>query len=525
MGRAWRWSGMTMIAGVLGAVAGPPRVQAQLAAGEPADAFAMSTWLANVTLPTDIAFHDDGRAVILGKLGDITVRLPNGTRVATPRIPNVDTASDKGLLGVVADPNVAQNHTFYFFVDLGNVTADKHKVVKGILGGDHRFTLDLQNPIVSMGLEGPANHEGSGLVIHEGFLYVSVGDTGDNANPPQNKYGSCLNKPNGKILRVALDGSVPNDNPLVGLGQVTGCSTTRANFAMTAPDTRIWAWGFRNPYRIWMDPATDLLWVADVGESAREEIALVGRGQHHGYPFVEGTVDHTAQQSFNLEGCANMTPSTPCTAPVFEYQTGQGGNNAIIGGLIPDGCGWPDAWKRRYFFGDHGTGTVWTLDVTQDRRGVVANSRRVFGTIRNLASIKQGADGALYFMAHETNAIVRVGLKTVPPACAAPADGGVADAAAPDAGVDLAVGVADAAGGGAGGAAGGAGGEGGGGGAGGAGGGGGMGGAGGGADAGETTSTDGGCGCGLGGRPPASLLAVALLAVALSRRRRWRRDA
>ena len=80
----------------------------------------------------------------------------------------------------------------------------------------------------------------------DGRLYVSVGDTGSNANPPVNKYGACLNKANGKILRVNLDGTVPTDNPLASVAMATGCTTetkTTGDFNMAPPDRRIFAWG------------------------------------------------------------------------------------------------------------------------------------------------------------------------------------------------------------------------------------------------------------------------------------------
>src|SRR5689334_23310599 len=65
---------------------------------------------------TDIAFHADGRAVITHKTGQITVRHTDGElKEITQSFPNLDTGSEKGLLGVVADPNVGKNDTFYFY--------------------------------------------------------------------------------------------------------------------------------------------------------------------------------------------------------------------------------------------------------------------------------------------------------------------------------------------------------------------------------------------------------------------------
>src|SRR5690348_1142964 len=67
---------------------------------------------------TDIAFHPDGRAVITRKPGTITVRTASGDLVNTANLfAGLDTTSEKGLLGVAADPGVATNDTFYFYAD------------------------------------------------------------------------------------------------------------------------------------------------------------------------------------------------------------------------------------------------------------------------------------------------------------------------------------------------------------------------------------------------------------------------
>ncbi len=231
---------------------------------------------------TDIAFSGDGRAVVTRKTGQIMVRGVDGTlkEVAYPFPATLDTDSEKGLLGVVADPDVARNATFYFYVSNGP-TNDKHRIYRAVLTATDSITVDTTpivaaSPAVLPGLEGPANHDGGGMVIYNGQLYVGVGDTGSNHSPPTNKYGSCLNKGNGKILRVNLDGSVPTGNPLAGLASVTACTSTSGAWTAAAPDPRVFAWGFRNPFRLWVDPLTGLLWVGDVGEVTEEEISVGG---------------------------------------------------------------------------------------------------------------------------------------------------------------------------------------------------------------------------------------------------------
>jgi glucose/arabinose dehydrogenase len=496
---------------------------AQLAAGEPATNFTMTDWATGLGEVTDIAWLKDGRAVVVRKSGQIHVASPDGKMVQMGASITVDTESEKGLLGVVVD---AQDN-IYLYASTGNDDTNKHKVYKARAAADGTVTVDLTNPIVSMGLEGPANHDGGGLIIYKDHLYISVGDTGANNTPPQNKYGACLNKPNGKILRVKLDGTVPDDNPLSGLAMVTSCATrTGGMFAMAPPDKRIWAWGFRNPWRFWIDPRTDLMWIGDVGETTQEEITIGGKGTNHGWPFNEGTIKYNAPLG-GLSDCTMMTPNTACTPPAHAYPRGDG--TSVTGGLIPPtGCGW-GAFENRYFFADYNRGVIWTLDVAGDRRSAVANSRKNFattgGTEDSIVSFRAGPDGAMYLASYNPGSVVRIAPKTIPSACQAavapPPDagatggaGGAGTGGAGGAGTGGAGGAGGATGGGAGGSTGGRGGSGGSGGRGGTGG-----------SAGSTD--DGGCGCDLGatasGRLPGGAALVVLGALVVWGRRRRRR--
>src|SRR5678810_1290057 len=107
-------------------------------------------------------------------------------------------------------------------MSIGGTDVARHRVVTVALGNND--TIDTsQETILVQGLRGPANHDGGALAIGpDGKLYIGVGDTGCNSNTapepvytPTNFFATCLTVPNGKILRVNLDGSIPNDNPLV----------------------------------------------------------------------------------------------------------------------------------------------------------------------------------------------------------------------------------------------------------------------------------------------------------------------
>ena len=357
---------------------------------------------------TDIAFSADGRALVTRKTGEIVVRHPDGTTalIAYPFGGTLDTTSEKGLLGVVADPDVAQNRAFYFYVSNGP-TADKHRVYRAVLAeSSDSLTVDPVPVIAASrgfgpGLEGPANHDGGGMVIHDGQLYVGVGDTGANATPPTNKYGSCLNKGNGKILRVNLDGTVPSDNPLVGVASASACASPTGAWTTAAPDPRIFAWGFRNPWRLWVDPQTGLLFIGDVGEVTQEEISIGQGDQHYGYPFEEGT-----QIWGNVAGmnCSTLTPSRPCTPPAFSYPRSPG--FAVTGGLIPEACGWSNVFPgAHYVYGDSGADFIRALPMNGARTGFAPAVPIEVATGSAPVSFRMGPDGSLY--------VVQIGLGAV----------------------------------------------------------------------------------------------------------------
>src|SRR5687768_5217275 len=102
-------------------------------------------YVSGANAATDIAFSGD-RAVITTKDGAVFVRRADGTKTRLMNLfDNVDTASEKGLLGVVSDPE--DPSTLFFYVSNGE-TNDKHRVYRGTLGADDQITID-EEPIVA----------------------------------------------------------------------------------------------------------------------------------------------------------------------------------------------------------------------------------------------------------------------------------------------------------------------------------------------------------------------------------------
>lgn len=398
--------------------------RAQLGDGEPTRLFEMRQWVSGLDQPTDVAFVPDGRAILALRDGELIVRTQDGVLHYNAGNTYPQTRHiESGLIGLSMIPDAVVDNgmgpeypLIAISAGIDNKKNETIRIHSGRLLANNEVFIQLARPLLEFSPR-TAGHYGGGLIVRGDELYISIGDSSNLATPPINRNASCLNHPYGKILRVKLDGSIPTDNPLVGMNEVSGCNGSTDPIQMMPPDRRIFAWGLRNPWRFWVDPLTKLLWIGDAGERTREEISLGGAGHHFGYPFFEGGVSY--DQAFSPRKCEGLVPPVPCTPPVFEWTNGRaiGSDGSIedrasIGGLIPDEagtlCGWPSEWKGRYFFGDFGSGRIRTLGVAPDRRSITPNDVSTFGTVSGVTGFRMGFDHALYIVSNGGGSIVRV---------------------------------------------------------------------------------------------------------------------
>ena len=305
----------------------------------------------------------DGRVFLAEKNGKIRV-VKNGTLLATPfiTIPNVDNFNERGLLKVILDPNFNSNnflYAYYTYKAAGS-SVSNNRVSRFTANGDlavagsEQVLIDI-DPLGSVGY-----HNGGGLAIKEGKLFVSVGENTVASN------AQSLTTLKGKILRINLDGSIPTDNPFY----TTASGVNRA----------IWALGLRNPFRLATQPGTNKLFINDVGNSSWEEINEGIAGKNYGWPGIEGVR-------------TNQTPPANYQDPFYAYGHSQG--CSITAGIFynPTTAKFPNAYVGKYFFGDYCNGWIKTIDpVTK----AVAN----FATgINRPLDVAVAKDGTLYFIA------------------------------------------------------------------------------------------------------------------------------
>src|SRR5262245_7744095 len=235
--------------------------------------------ITSVTEPVALGFTPDGRLLITTKPGRLYVYDPN--RKTTTLALDLSSFSchgapgsdERGMLGVAADPNFASNNFIYIYY-----TASPGGTCKNRLS---RFTLPSSN-VVSPSSEvillnnffSAIFHQGGDVLFgRDGFIYVSVGDGHCfEGCGKSNHAAQDLGVPNGKILRITTSGQPAPGNPFMGAGSVR-CALSGGTVG--GPNCQeIYAYGFRNPFRISLDPnnsGTRVL-VDDVGENTTEEI-------------------------------------------------------------------------------------------------------------------------------------------------------------------------------------------------------------------------------------------------------------
>ncbi len=298
---------------------------------------------------------------------------------------------EEGLIGLAFHPQFKSNGKFYIFY---NQQFPKRSVLSEMqVSASDPDKADLATERVLLEIPKPYwNHNAGCLQFGpDGYLYVAVGDGGQNGDP--HNFGQSLHVIYGKILRIDVNSragrvpyGIPKDNPFVGNVD----SDLR-------PET--WAYGLRNPWRFSFDRQTGDLWVGDVGQDKWEEIDFVVKGGNYGWSDWEG-----------FHQFREKPLGKDWIEPVIEYahnpalaKEGRFPNHSVgssvIGGYVYRGHKLPKL-SGVYVYADYVVGTVWGLryeggKLTADGTLVKSNPTRP------ITSFGEDADGELYVTAFD----------------------------------------------------------------------------------------------------------------------------
>jgi uncharacterized repeat protein (TIGR03806 family) len=298
----------------------------------------------------------------------------------------VASGGEMGLLGMAFHPAFpADRRVFLSYTASG----PRRSVISEFVLAANGASLDPASERVLLTVLQPeSNHKGGGIAFgSDSLLYIGLGDGGGGGDD----HGTIGNGQNlqtllGKMIRIdvrdtsgAVRYLIPPGNPFAN-GAV--CDATGATTA--APQcAEIYAYGFRNPWRWSFDRSNADLWVADVGQSAWEEVNRVSAGGNYGWRCREGAHDFASGRT---PGCE----TAQLIDPVAEYGRSQG--VSITGGYVYRGAQ-NTALSGRFLFGDFGSGRIWAW-IAENANG--REPTRLLDSGLSISAFGQGNDGELY---------------------------------------------------------------------------------------------------------------------------------
>lgn len=312
--------------------------------------------------------------------------IKNGSVLPTPFLDigaKASSGGERGLLGLAFHPNYSSNGYFYVnYTDNGGNTV----VARYRVSGNPDVADATSETVLMTAVQPFGNHNGGMMAFspNDDYLYIGMGD-GGSGNDPGNRAqdGSVVF---GKILRMDVgNGAVFRDapgNPYANNPSFLGS---------------IWALGFRNPWRFSFDRLNGDLYIADVGEGAREEVSWQSGdssgGENYGWRCMEG------KACTGLSGCTCNSPGL--TIPLHDYSH-SGGNCSITGGYVYRGADIPEL-DGTYFYADFCTGRIWSFKrngngVTQLVERTAELRPQTGETINNVTSFGEDDRGEIYIV-------------------------------------------------------------------------------------------------------------------------------
>jgi glucose/arabinose dehydrogenase len=212
-------------------------------------------------------------------------------------------------------------------------------------------------------------HYGSRLQFgKDGYLYISVGERGNEKENPQQIKGNDL----GKIHRIKSDGTIPADNPFVKTADA---------------QASIYSYGHRNPQGMTIHPGTGQIWVNEHGPRGGDEINIVEAGNNYGWPVISYGIN------YNGKPITNLTAKEGMAQPVHYWipSIGPSGMAFVTGGKYKDWEGNILSGSLRFKF----------LQRTVLNGSKVTREEILFKNIGRVRDVRMAPDGFIY-MAVET---------------------------------------------------------------------------------------------------------------------------
>ncbi|TKG69918.1 PQQ-dependent sugar dehydrogenase [Prauserella endophytica] len=300
---------------------------------------------------TDFAYLPDGSVLTTGKRGKLAWVSADGSRTRTVATLPVEPVQDMGLVGLAVAPDYETSRKIYLArsVPTGGGAYNIRLAAWTVTGSGEPTGITGETTLLQV--PGDATVHGiTGIIAAaDGTLWVSIGDVAHFVGTDTRALRALdVNAVQGKILHI-----LPNGNGVPGNPYYDAANPGSAR-------SKVFASGFRSPFRFSLDPRTGHPVVGDVGYQTWEEVDLVKPGASYGWPCWEGNSRTPGYSS--LAACTGVGNTPPLVAYRHGSAIDQG--NSVTGGVFYTGTSYPEQYRNTYFFGDYVGKKLWTMQFT-----------------------------------------------------------------------------------------------------------------------------------------------------------------
>ncbi len=372
------------------------------------------TIVAGVNFPTSFSFFPDGRMLIAEKSGRVRL-VKDGQLQAAPFIDIssiVNDYWDRGLLNVAVDPDFNSNGYVYLLFtyedNAANFSGPKTgRLIRVTANGD---TASLDTAVTLLGSvntpgcaeitqdcipSDSSSHSTGGIAFgNDGTLFVTLGEGAEfNIVDPEALRAQNLDSLGGKMLRITKDGQAPADNPFY-----TGNPNDNRS--------KVWAYGFRNAYRLSVNPYNGLPYVGDVGWTTWEEVSVATPGANLGWPCYEGPAVQGGFEWFSTCQDLYAQGASGVQQPLVSWNR-YGRGSAVTGGVFINSDLYDEPLYGAYVYADYVSNEIFYIHVDENNE-LISGPELLMLNSDGAVDFKMGPDGYLYYLSINTGEVRRV---------------------------------------------------------------------------------------------------------------------
>lgn len=394
--------------------AADPSFEKRSGAPKVPEGFTAEAVVTNLNHPTAFDFLPDGRILVGEKSGLVRVFAGDTPHLVLDLRKRVSSFRLRGLVAVAVDPRFYDNKFIYVVYavrrrgavansDAPTVAALSRFRLDGVRASDERVILGAEGrrsgscaalPETADCIPSEIGHIGADIAFaKDGTIFVSTGDGGGRTDVEAIAMkAQAVDALGGKILHIDRNGKGLRSNP----------------FYDGEPEhnrSKVWALGFRNPFRLTLSPRTEVPVVGDVGWTEAEEVDVARPGENHGWPCFEG-VKRTPKyaSTSQCESIYNSGRHFSWPAIVVPHRQRW---VSLTGGAFVTGRHYPKKY-RAYYYADFVHGWIRNARINP-RSGRLVRQPSDFATdAGGPVALRVGSDGLLYVLSLNYGAVYRV---------------------------------------------------------------------------------------------------------------------